>query len=357
MILFLGDIMLGRGVAETIEIKGFDYPFRYILDLLHKQSYVVANLEHPLTNAKTPNKKKKNPHLIFKAPPEYVQVLKMAAINIVTLANNHITDYGLEGIEDTLNVLKNNEIYFTGAGKNLDEATKPVSMSINGMNIGLFAFNDFIRYVRIADNKSYGVAPFDELLIDYLMKTYESSFDFILFSVHCGIDYFNYPIPSVLEKLKLLLKKYDKVIGIICHHPHFSQPVLWFNNKFIVCSLGNFLFDEPFPQSKSSYVAKLQLFSNGYKELNQYFFSVIDDWSLILNDDEKEKIRLESLKDEIFKRSENFMEVDNKWIMYNIYYLFESFDLSILNYLFRYYSIYDITKAVFKKLKEKIFLK
>ncbi|MGB9696390.1 MAG: CapA family protein [Ignavibacteria bacterium] len=356
MILFLGDIMLGRGVAETIDGKGYDFPFREILTLLHKQSYVVANLEHPLTNAKTPNKKK-NPHLIFKSPPEYVQVLKQAGINIVTLANNHITDYGLEGIEETCNVLKGNGIYFTGAGRDLVEATIPVEMSVNGMNIGLFAFNDFIRYVKIADKKTYGVAPFNETLINSLMKTYETNFDYILFSVHCGIDYFNYPIPAVLKKLETLLMNYERLIGIICHHSHFPQPVLWFNKKFIICSLGNFLFDEPFPQSRRSYIVELDLCPNTVPELKQHFFSVIDDWRLILTDDEKEKKRLEILKDEILKGSDVFFEVDRNWIMYNLYYFFESFDFSILSYLCRYYSIFDVIAAVFQKLKKKVFNK
>lgn len=356
MILFLGDIMLGRDVARTIDSKGYDFPFRGVLALLHKQSYVVANLEHPLTNATTPYKKK-NPHLVFKAPPEYVKVFQLAGINVVTLANNHITDYGLEGIEETSSILKSNGIYFTGAGRNLEEATVPIEITINGMNIGLFAFNDFIRYVKTADKNSYGVAPFDEVLIHSLMRTYEASFDYILFSVHCGIDYFNYPIPAVLKKLEILLMKYEKLIGIICHHSHFSQPVLWFNKKFIACSLGNFLFDEPLPQSRKSYMLELHLYKDGAIKLKQHFFSVIDDWQLILTEGEDEKKRLEILNDEIREKSDDFLTVDKKWIMYNLYYFFESFDFSILSYLRRYYSIFDIISAFLNKLKEKAFNK
>lgn len=354
MILFLGDIMLGRRISGAINSNGYDFLFRKVSTLLRHQSYVAANLEHPLTNAKTPNKKK-DPHLVFKSPPEYVQVLKSAGINVVTLANNHITDYGLGGIEETLNILKSNEIYFTGAGRNLEEATTPVKMNVEGMNIGLFAFNDFIRYVKIADKKSYGTAPLNEALVHSLMRSYETDFDYILFSVHCGIDYFNYPIPAVLKKLEMFLRKYDKLIGIICHHSHFPQPVLWFDSKFVICSLGNFLFDEPFPQSRKSYIVELHLYPNLIPQLKEHFFSITDDWQLNLTDGEEDKKRLEALKNEILKNSDNFLSVDRKWIMYNLYYFFESFDFSILSYLRRYYSVTDITVASLKKLKEKVF--
>ncbi len=93
---FTGDVMLGRLVNDTVSLYGYRYPWGNVLPILQKSDLNVINLETTLTKRSQAVPKIFN----FKADPDKVQCLIEANIDVVTLANNHLLDFGEEGLQN-----------------------------------------------------------------------------------------------------------------------------------------------------------------------------------------------------------------------------------------------------------------
>ena len=107
-----------------------------LMEVLHKADYRVCNLEVPLTDRETPIPKY-GPNLI--APISSVNGLKAIGIDMVTLANNHILDHGPSGLESTIRTMEEAGISCVGAGKNLNDARKPMYYLMGDKRIGFYA--------------------------------------------------------------------------------------------------------------------------------------------------------------------------------------------------------------------------
>jgi len=140
-LLFGGDVMLGRLVGEAMLREGADYPLGTIAPLLREADLAIVNLEcaicepcerwHGLPKA-----------FYFRAPPSAGQALQDAGIGLVSLANNHILDYDVQGLLDTVRILDLHHIAHVGAGTDLAAATAPVIVERRGVRIGMAAFCD-----------------------------------------------------------------------------------------------------------------------------------------------------------------------------------------------------------------------
>ncbi|HEU4483705.1 MAG TPA: CapA family protein [Nitrososphaeraceae archaeon] len=123
-ILFAGDVMLGRLVNKVLANAQFTYVWGDTIDIIKRADFSLINLECPVSSkGKKWNKTFKVFH--FRANLDAIQVLNSASIDYVSLANNHILDYDVEALLDTLDILDKNNISHSGAGRNLKEAMKP----------------------------------------------------------------------------------------------------------------------------------------------------------------------------------------------------------------------------------------
>jgi len=236
----VGDILLSGTIAEMIESKCPEEPFIYISNELRKSDFVFGNLECPLSNRGNPLKNKCCLH----SPPETVKSLKSAGFDVLSLANNHIFDYGFESFEDTVFLLKRENISYFGAGKNLEEARKPVILHVNGLSIGFvgYSWNDngiWNKGIKTTKDK-YEVPPLDKKIITEDVRNLKEKTDIVIVSLHCGYESERYPLPS---QRKLAHKVIDSGASLILgHHPHVLQGIEEYNNGLIVYSLGNFVF-------------------------------------------------------------------------------------------------------------------
>jgi poly-gamma-glutamate capsule biosynthesis protein CapA/YwtB (metallophosphatase superfamily) len=140
-LMFGGDVMLGRLAGEAILREGVDYPLGAIAPLLRGADLAIANLEcaicepgehwHGAPKA-----------FYFRAPPSAGQALQDAGIGLAALANNHILDYDVQGLLDTLRILDAHGIAHAGAGLDLAGALAPVVVERQGVRIGMAAFCD-----------------------------------------------------------------------------------------------------------------------------------------------------------------------------------------------------------------------
>lgn len=136
-----GDVMLGRLVKECILRFGVDYPLGPIANLMQCADITIVNLECAITAVTGiwPGARKA---FYFGAPPQAVDTLVDAGIDLVSLANNHVLDYGVEGLKDTLHHLRRYDIRYAGAGVDIDEALSPAIIERGGIKFGMAAFCD-----------------------------------------------------------------------------------------------------------------------------------------------------------------------------------------------------------------------
>ena len=140
-VIFGGDVMLGRMVGDCIHRYGPDYPLGAIAARMRSAALTIVNLECALTSCKT-HWSGAPKAFYFGAPPEAALSLVGAGVNIVSLANNHILDFGVAGLTDTLHHLGRHGIAHCGAGVDLDAATEAVTVERAGLCFGMAAFCD-----------------------------------------------------------------------------------------------------------------------------------------------------------------------------------------------------------------------
>jgi poly-gamma-glutamate capsule biosynthesis protein CapA/YwtB (metallophosphatase superfamily) len=136
-----GDVMLGRLVRETIATKGDDYPLGNIKPILNKGDITIVNLECAITDH-TEHWSGRPKVFYFGAPPIAAKIIADCGVDLVNLANNHILDFDVQGLYDTLNFLKKSHINFVGAGINKEHAQNHVIFTAKNITFGMVAFCD-----------------------------------------------------------------------------------------------------------------------------------------------------------------------------------------------------------------------
>ncbi len=213
----------------------------YLINFFEKADYRIVNLETPLTKRNTKNRiLKTGPHLHSSADT-ILPYLKELKVDMVTLANNHIMDYGEKGLSDTINSLKKNLIDYVGVGNNLVEASKYFTLKKDGMKIAIlnFAENEWSN----AEENKPGANPLN--IIDNLnqIKAAKVTHDFVICIIHGGHEYYYYPSPSMVKQYRFYAD--NGADAIINHHTHCLGGFEVYNDVPILYSLGNFVFTIP----------------------------------------------------------------------------------------------------------------
>lgn len=181
----------------------------------------------------------------FRAKPSRVEILNQLGVDIVTLANNHVYDYGKQAFLDTMDTLKNENIKYFGAGKNLKEAMSPVYVEIQGKKIAYVGASRAEKYKLTpqAKDDSPGILRcYDTDLFVEMIKEARKNADFVIAYVHWGTEG-SFELEDVqVETGKLYIDSgADVIIGA---HPHNLQGMEFYKGKPIVYSLGNFWFNK-----------------------------------------------------------------------------------------------------------------
>lgn len=235
---FVGDVIFASTVETVLKKNGYDYPYRDLLSELQKPDITAANLETPVTQRGDEQKKE----YTYRSRPEALKPFKEAGFDVVTLANNHIMDYGAEGMLDTFKYLDQEGILRTGAGKDLKEAYKPVIMEKNGIKIAYLGFSHKIpnESWKAGINKPGTTQLYDIRQALEAIANAKKEADLVVVMPHWGEERQDKP----LEAHRAMAKKFidagaDLIVG---SHPHVLQGFETYKGKWIVYSLGNFLF-------------------------------------------------------------------------------------------------------------------
>lgn len=238
-LLFAGDIMLSRSVGDMMQTKGdWNWPFVHIASVTRGADLMFANLETTVSARGAQN----GCGYCFRADPKSVQGLVYAGIDVLSLANNHMWDYGLPALEDTLSYLAVNDVSAVGAGRTLSEARGPVVRTVGNTRVAYLAYTDILPASAQATEMRAGVNIYDgERMVEDIVKA-RASADVVIVSFHTGTEYetFHNPQQQFIYRSAIDAGA-DLVVG---HHPHVVQDVERYRNKWIVYSLGNFVFDQ-----------------------------------------------------------------------------------------------------------------
>lgn len=256
-ILLAGDVMTGRGVADLLATQPGE-AFAGIRHLVAAADVAGANLESPLTDLPhtSPNEN------ALEAAPATAKVLSDAGFDVMSLANNHATDAGPNGLVDTIDALIGVNIEPVGAGANREIANSPVVVETAGRSIGFIAFDA----TGVSDEAGMdpGVATWNQSRAIATIEELRPTVDAIVVSVHGGTEYLPTTDPGMAAIGEVLTTAgADVVWG---HGAHVVQPVSVIasdNPTVVATSLGNFLFDQTGPDRTTGYMLEVLVDTQG----------------------------------------------------------------------------------------------
>jgi len=253
----VGDIMLAGSALSVIQFNGYDYPFDSTKSVLSQADLTIGNLEAPFTAREKAFDKK----YTFRVPPEWAHGLKNAGFDVLNLANNHMLDYGPEGMFDTIAVLDSLGIAHCGAGENYALASQAVVAHIDQFKIGCLGFSMTFPEEFWAEQNKPGTAFATETRLKKAIKEIPVDVDFLIVSFHWGAELMTEPKEYQQDFAhKAIDLGADIVLG---HHAHILQGVEIYKNKLIIYGLGNFAFGSYSKNSKESIILKVYMGSSG----------------------------------------------------------------------------------------------
>ena len=277
-IVATGDLMLGEnslywgiGSRSIFEKKKIDF-FQYTSHLFKNADIFLGNLECMLSS-KTYGLVDDN---TFIASEDVVPQLKQSGINIMNIANNHMLDRGPELFDETVDILKKNNISHIGSYHQ-----EPLIVECNGMSLCFMGMS-------VRPEQSYESCMKYERDAEYVISEaarLKNLADYLILSIHWGEEYLDYPDPIQVDLAHRLC---DAGVDVIAgHHSHIFQGVERYGNSVIFYGLGNFISDMCQKKSKKGYAADLVLTGNKNIDYKLHYYEINRNYQPVLIENNK----------------------------------------------------------------------
>ncbi len=236
-ILVVGDVFPCRTVEERMIRFGPSYPFLRTHLYLQSADLSVANLECPLSLRGAPIEKR----FLFRAPPDLASGLIGAGLDVVTLANNHMLDFGAEAFLDTLAHVDDLGLLRVGAGATAEEARRVLTLEVQGVRLAL------LNYAALRWRGSNEVPTLDRISFAETARIRQDvagaaeEADHVIVVFHLGTEYQVAPDSEQLTVARAAVEAGARLV--VGHHSHVVQPVVTYLDGLIAYGLGNFVFD------------------------------------------------------------------------------------------------------------------
>jgi poly-gamma-glutamate capsule biosynthesis protein CapA/YwtB (metallophosphatase superfamily) len=243
-----GDVMLGRLVNQAIARLGFEYLWGDMLPDLRQADLRCINLECALTSRTEPWTGDVYKPFFFRSEPRNVESLRVAAIDFACLANNHIADFGVEGLLDTIDVLDRAGIRNAGAGANLAAARRPARLTANGYRINVLAFADYpLEWAADSDHPGLNHcfpeyrSPSDGMPVQNAVRAARNDSDLVVFTIHWGPNMRVAPTEAFRRFARYVI---DAGADIFWgHSAHLVQGIEIYRDKPVLYDTGDFVDD------------------------------------------------------------------------------------------------------------------
>lgn len=278
-VVVVGDVHLARESPTEA--------FEHVRDLFEGADLVIGNLEGTLSDAGELDAMNRGHSL--RSPPGMVEGLVSAGFDVVSMANNHTMDYGIEALVDTIDRLEEHGVEFAGAGRDREEAERVAVGTARGRRVGVLSFEatdlTWHNTQATADRPGLNfvnVSPYypepyvsdhDRTKLTRIAKAARGTVDCLVAMVHAGesIDHTVTVQQRVLAR-ELIESGVDVVVG---HHPHTIQAIDTFDDAPIFYSMGNFVFDglpimRRLPRARRSGVARFSVGADGLSDARFY---------------------------------------------------------------------------------------
>lgn len=236
-ILIAGDFCDNDRVSEPIKNKDYSRMFDEVRPIIVQSDLSIVNFEFPiaLPNAKPIDKTGKN----LKGHINAVEALKYAGFSAVTIANNHIKDWGEDSFMFTINKLNQSGIRTIGGGNNIKDASKVEYFDIGAERLAVI--NCCESEFSISSDKEAGSYPLDPIKQWYQIKEAKEYANYCIVIVHGGIEHHRYPTVRMKETYRFFIDAGAN--AVINHHQHCFCGYEEYSGGVIFYGLGNFLFD------------------------------------------------------------------------------------------------------------------
>ena len=253
-LLFVGDVMLSRGVGARMEAEGdWNLPFEGISDALGSADLRFCNLECPISD------RGRNLHhrYSFRADPLALEGLEAAGFNVVSQANNHSYDWGPDALLDSLERLRAAGIRPVGAGRNDRAAHYPTLVNMGGLRLAFLAYVEIDPKEAVARVDRPGVAWLDPPQVLADIRFARPLADLVIVCPHWGVEYAPKPTHDQVELAHQVIDAgADLIAG---SHPHVVQPLETYHDRWIAYSLGNFVFDQKNPATHHGLMLRVKV--------------------------------------------------------------------------------------------------
>ena len=268
----------------SLRTRNDSHPFEKVKVVFKDKDILFGNLETVLSNRGKVAEKA----VVLYSSPDKVRWLKDAGFDILNIANNHIMDLGVEGFNETLNVLNQNNLNFIGCSNHKFNQSY-VIITVNNTKIG------FLAYYEGGFNKPQNGALIngmnkDEIIED--IRNLKSQCDVIVLSLHWGIENVFYPSPKQVDLAHKLIDSGATII--LGHHPHVIHGIERYKNGLIAYSLGNFQFDPSISYSPTnqSFILSIELTKSGLENYDIIPVKIDDNFvPYVPTEEEQEEIR------------------------------------------------------------------
>lgn len=255
-----GDLYLG-GALEKILLTDPAYPFRYLQTFCRESDLFFVNLETPIS---TQGEVYVEKTFTFRCSPQVLKTLKAGNINVVSLANNHIMDYGPEALAETITLLEQHNIAYTGAGPNLAAARTPALLEKNGIKVAFLAYNNTFPLEFNATATRAGTAPGDSRYVRADVQKARQLADIVVVSFHWSSELLKERKSYQADLAKVAINAGAHLV--VGHHPHVIQGVEVYKNGLIAYSLGNFIFASYSRRVQDGLILQVRFTPSGLKE-------------------------------------------------------------------------------------------
>lgn len=245
-IAFLGDIVLSRRVALKAQEMGWPWMTDAVKPALAGADLVVANLESPAGLGGVPYAQKE---VYLRASPSSLEALKALGVGVVSLANNHILDYGPEVLTQTLAGLDGLGIAHCGVEEGPGQAQRPALARVRGLRFAFLGYCSVCPGEFAARGRAAGVAVALPSVMRPGIRAARAQADLVVVMPHWGQEYWG--VNALQRKLAASAFEAgaDWVVG---SHPHVLQQVRLQGKNLVAFSLGNFMFDLSYPVAQDS---------------------------------------------------------------------------------------------------------
>jgi len=256
----VGDMIFDRRVGALVAARGGEAPLASVAPLLARADVTVGNLESPLSNGGERNTAK---DVTFRGDPRAIAGLTASGFDFLSLANNHVLDYGPAALADTVALLDQAGIAHAGAGADSSAAWAPAVHEVNGASVAFLSFSHIVPAGFTATSERAGLAAgrTDMDAVAEAVRAAKEEQDYVIVSFHWGVEYEDYANGDQVRDAHTTIDAGADMV--LSHHPHVIQGVEYYNGRLIAYSLGDFVFDHYSRKTGEAFVLDASLGPDG----------------------------------------------------------------------------------------------